>query len=439
MRERMKKKKNMIIGGLLALIFLMSVGYAAFATNLNISGTANTSSWIIKITNIREKTHTGGADTVNTSFTDLSASFSSTLTKPGDSVTYEVTVENMGNIDASLKKVTKTFTQNKYIDVTYSGLLEGQMLYKQGGAGSSAIMEVTVTFKDIEIESLTDTITSNITISLDFAQEGNNVDTTKKYLVEYDTQGGSIVESRYATWDEFNLTSDLNPTKTGYDLEDWFTQPNAAGTRVATSRTFADLVNNDNTKNEVTLYAYWHPKSYIFKYDTQGSTTNIKNTSYPWNFSNVIRSTPSRKGYIFNGWYTAPQGQGLKIKSSTLVSEIVQYIYGRYNDVAGGTSGAEVTLYASWTEKSFTIQYDSVEGTPIDEIQTLNWTDPITLPEEPTREGYTFGGWWTKLSATTGAPTSTAKQVTNGSSLSQVAANDNNNKPVILYAYWIEN
>ena len=133
MREKMKKKKNMIIGGLLAVVFIMSVGYAAFASQLSINGTASTSSWIIKITNIQEKTKTSGVTNKGTSYTDLTANFNCELTLPGDSITYEVTVENQGNIDAALKKVTKTYTNNQYIQVTYSGLYEGQMLYKQGG------------------------------------------------------------------------------------------------------------------------------------------------------------------------------------------------------------------------------------------------------------------------------------------------------------------
>jgi len=435
----MKKKKNMIIGGLLALIFLMSVGYAAFATNLNISGTANTSSWIIKITNIREKTKTSGADTINTSYTDLSASFSSTLTKPGDSITYEVTVENQGNIDAVLKQVTKTFTQNRYIDVTYSGLLEGQMLYKQGQAGSSAVMEVTVTFKDIEIESLTDTITSNITISLDFEQEGNNVDTTTKYLVAFDSQGGTVIESKYVKWSEYDLASDVNSTKLGHNLNGWYTQPNGFGTMATAVREYADLANNDETQDGIILYAFWVPKKYTINYDGQGSTSSLSSSSYGWTSNNIIRSkSPTKKGYTRDSWYTAPNGGGLKIDTNTTVSDVVQYLYGRYNDVASGTNGNEVTLYMNWIPKEYTLQFNSQGGSEINQVQTLTWIDPIALPDNPTKEGYTFGGWWTKLSSA-GVPTSTAKELTNGKSISELFTSDNNANPLTLYAYWIEN
>jgi len=401
MRKKIKKKKNMIIGGLLALIFLMSVGYAAFASNLTITGTANTSSWIIKITNIREKTHTGGADTVNTSFTDLSASFSSTLTQPGDSITYEVTVENMGNIDASLKKVTKTFTQNKYIDVTYSGLLEGQMLYKQGGAGSTAVMEVTVTFKDIEIESLTDTITSNITISLDFEQEGNNVDTTKKYLIEYDTRGGNNLESRYfGLNDTCLICGGYWPTRLGYHSDGWYTILDDGVKKYVNITTSVSDIILDNTKEGAILYASWSENMYSIIFDSQGGT-EVRPSASTWDNPISIHSNTSKGGYVFDSWYTEPNGGGLKIISgSTKTSEVVQAIYGKYTDVAGGVDGKEITIYANWVENEYVnVKYmpnDSrtsrASNMPAD--KTVKCTDVNFIEKTPIRNNYTFAGWY---------------------------------------------
>ena len=40
-----RKKNNIIIGSLLAVVLLMAVGYAAFSSVLNISGTGSISSY----------------------------------------------------------------------------------------------------------------------------------------------------------------------------------------------------------------------------------------------------------------------------------------------------------------------------------------------------------------------------------------------------------
>ena len=425
MRERIKKKKNMIIGGLLALIFVMSVGYAAFATNLNISGTANTSSWIIKITNITEKTKSGGAGTVSTSYTDLTATFSSTLTQPGDSITYEVTVENQGNIDASLKEVTKTYTQNKYIEVTYDGLLEGQMLYKQGQAGSTAVMEVTVTFKDIEIEKMDSGITSNITISLDFEQEGNNVDTTKKYLVQFDSDGGTPVESVLVGWDEKNFVKNI-PTKLGRDFNGWRTARNGLGELVSSYEKLSDVF-DDPTVDEMTIYASWVQKKYHVNYDSQGGSA-VASEVKSWTDRIDAYTSRGSKGYTitFKGWYTSPNGGGLKVTNTTTVGETYQYIYGKYED----DTNREINLYADWevSEKDVTLILSAMNNTP-STSQTLKWTEPITSLPTPTKEGNTFVSWNT-------LPMCLGNSISVGTSPSQFFANDTSST---LFACWQEN
>ena len=59
----MKNKKNIIMGTLLIVILLMAVGYSAFATQLNINGTAEiTGEWNVKITNIVTQEISEGCD-----------------------------------------------------------------------------------------------------------------------------------------------------------------------------------------------------------------------------------------------------------------------------------------------------------------------------------------------------------------------------------------
>ena len=108
-----RKKRNIIIGALCSLLVFMGIGYAILSQTLNISGTANMQgNWSVKITNMKllEANKTGRAENVSNTFTDTTASFEANLWMPGDSIEYEVTVENQGNIDALLKSITPTTT-----------------------------------------------------------------------------------------------------------------------------------------------------------------------------------------------------------------------------------------------------------------------------------------------------------------------------------------
>ncbi len=108
----MKDTKTVVIVGILIAVIAMSVAYAAFASNLSVTGTAKIdTNWDVEITSIVAKNPTGqardnGASTTKLNAGGLSAIFDCTLTQPGDSITYTVTVENKGNINATLKSGT---------------------------------------------------------------------------------------------------------------------------------------------------------------------------------------------------------------------------------------------------------------------------------------------------------------------------------------------
>ena len=114
MRDR--KKRNIIIGALCCLLVFMGIGYAILSQTLNISGTANMQgNWSVKITNMKllEANKTGRATEVSSSYTNTTASFEADLYMPGDSIEYEVTVTNNGNIDAVLNDIKQTKTTQK--------------------------------------------------------------------------------------------------------------------------------------------------------------------------------------------------------------------------------------------------------------------------------------------------------------------------------------
>lgn len=105
----MKDKKNIIIGALLFAVVAMSVGYAAFATTLNINGTATIAGdWDVEITGITSEFVGTASDKTTPAYTATTATFDAKLMAPGDTATYTVTVENKGTIKAKLDSITLT-------------------------------------------------------------------------------------------------------------------------------------------------------------------------------------------------------------------------------------------------------------------------------------------------------------------------------------------
>lgn len=107
------KHKNMLIVGLLAVVLVMTVGYAAFAQQLTVNGNASiTSRWDVHFqeggatydTSSTMGTTPTGDVTVNEG--GLTATFTANLVSPGDKITYTIPIENTGTIDAKLNSIT---------------------------------------------------------------------------------------------------------------------------------------------------------------------------------------------------------------------------------------------------------------------------------------------------------------------------------------------
>ncbi len=161
-----RKKKNILIGSLLAIVLIMAVGYAAFATQLNIDGTANiTSTWDVHIKSITPGTPVGTASNVEVTNNGLTATFETELVSPGDSLTYTVVVENSGSLDAVLSDLTFTPGNNDAITYEYSGISQGSVLTSE----NTATFTITVTY-DEDVTSQPQNTTNTLTMQLIYEQ-----------------------------------------------------------------------------------------------------------------------------------------------------------------------------------------------------------------------------------------------------------------------------
>ncbi len=196
-----RRKRNIVICTLCGVLLLMTVGYAAFNTLLTINGTTSISSnWDIRITGITSEDIVGGASDAESSVVDnLTANFKANLVSPGDSITYYVTVENKGNINAELAGIKMSKNDNSAITFETSGLTTGDAL----NAGDKAVLKIKVTYNS-NITKQPDNLEANLTVTLNYVQEGHKSEwkpegskTIEELKELVTTEGDGLYEDTY--------------------------------------------------------------------------------------------------------------------------------------------------------------------------------------------------------------------------------------------------
>ncbi len=112
------KRNGIIIGALLVTIALMTIGYAALATQLTINGTASTgdASWDISFLSITKNTALSTTDAVEVeepTASGTAATFNVKLPAPGSKMVYDLVVQNTGTIDATFNEISGVDELNK--------------------------------------------------------------------------------------------------------------------------------------------------------------------------------------------------------------------------------------------------------------------------------------------------------------------------------------
>ena len=136
----------------------------------------------------------------------------------------------------------------------------------------------------------------------------------------------------------------------------------------------------------VTLYAQWDPIGYTIVFDANGGEGTMDSMQMEYGEQkNLSLNEFEYEGFNFTGWNTSEDGTGTKYADGALVSNLTT------------ENGATVTLYAQWDEEPVTthdVTFDlGYEGAG-SSTTTVKDGDPVLRPEDPTRDGYTFSGWY---------------------------------------------
>ena len=135
----------------------------------------------------------------------------------------------------------------------------------------------------------------------------------------------------------------------------------------------------------VSVSATFTPTVYSISYELAGGTVATTNPdNYTIESESFTLINPTRTGYEFTGW----TGTGLDAASTNVT--IVQ-----------GTTGNR-SYTATWTPINYSISYNGVEGATFETLNPATYTiesEAITL-DAPTKDGYTFAGWFDNVEFT---------------------------------------
>ena len=293
----------------------------------------------------------------------------------------------------------------------------------------------------------TQNVTQNIHLTADW--------TPKSYTVKFDTNGGTAIADKTLTWDDKVLDGVSDPEKPGYDFAGWTFDGGNVLTRTTYANLAADdTVTSITLTAQWTLHLYTVTlDANGGTFDASGSTVaqDTMQVTYGGNFEQM--PIPRYKGYFFRGWYDEQwggrqygdeDGRGTytydKTEDCTLYAlwEEAPLCTVTFNPNGGTLTGAEtcqekqneriqrpyeepiregyyfrgwykdadctqmwdfddpipgnMTLYAGWDILSYVIRV-RLENGEQDIIINQNYGTPVTVPDDPTREGYTFIGW----------------------------------------------
>ena len=165
-----KAGKNTVIGFLVVAILIMAAGYALLSSQLKITGTAGvTSSWNVAITSITEGTAIGTASNrTPASSTGTTATFDVELQKPGDSMTYDVTISNKGSLNAVLDSmvITEGIGGSEAITYSVTGVTKGTRL----DVDTTNTVTVKVEWDD-SLSTMPEITSKTLTVTLNYVQQ----------------------------------------------------------------------------------------------------------------------------------------------------------------------------------------------------------------------------------------------------------------------------
>ena len=183
--------------------------------------------------------------------------------------------------------------------------------------------------------------------------------TRKSYTVTFDTNGGSSVNSCLVYHGNKVQEPNNPPEKEGYTFDYWTDEDG-----------FEYDFDTPVTSN-LTLYASYTRKSYTVTFDTNGGSSVNSCLVYHGNKVQEPNNPPEKEGYTFDYW---TDEDGFEYDFNMSVT-------------------SNLTLYASYTRKSYTVTFDTNGGSSVNSCLVYHGNKVQEPNNPPEKEGYTFDYW----------------------------------------------
>lgn len=179
-------------------------------------------------------------------------------------------------------------------------------------------------------------------------------------------------------YDKGYTISSETPQKKGYTFLGW------SLTKGNTNDLYQPGQNLNLTSDEdVDLYAVYKANNINISYNANCSESVSVPASATIKYDetyNVSSDAPTRKGYVFRGWFLEPTC-GTSVTSICPKDKSLDH---------------DIVLYAKWEEKNVIVSYVTNSNTTISD-NTVRYTEKFNITSTiPEKKGYTFLGWNTK-------------------------------------------
>jgi uncharacterized repeat protein (TIGR02543 family) len=333
------------------------------------------------------KVNNSSSDTTMSLYTDSvtgKKSYRATVTMPDTDASIEVTIQGhavavtglaidkdtiqLSNIDEQatlIATVSPSDASNKNVIWTSSNT--NIAIVSNGVVTAKGFGTATITAKSDD-GSFTDTCAVNI---------------SNQFTVSFNTYGGSAVSPIPGVQGGSTVTLPTNPTNANYIFDGWymdesFTKPFTASTVVM---------------KDITVYAKWTQvalSSIEAAYSSEerlpvGTGVDRANIQVVAKYNDGTSKTLTANEFSISPSVITKEGSNIiTVSYHSKTDTIVVY---------GKTSSSNPTTY--------TVSFVTNGGSSIDPIVGLTSGSTITLPANPTRASYVFGGWYTDSSLTT--------------------------------------